>query len=96
VGQLLFSLWSVELSSYTKYCACFNFIFKISKTCLLPCCLFLWILSLLKAFGIIAYSNFFLLVFNMLVSAIGQDHKYLDECYENLKSANSTDDKIKW
>jgi hypothetical protein len=32
----------------------------------------------------------------MLVSeAIGQDHKYLDECYENLKSANGTDDKIK-
>ncbi|TVY32221.1 putative hemerythrin-like protein [Lachnellula subtilissima] len=32
----------------------------------------------------------------MLVSeAIGADHQYLDECYENLKSA-PTDDKIKW
>lgn len=28
--------------------------------------------------------------------AIGQDHKYLDTCYENLKAATSTEDKIKW
>jgi hemerythrin superfamily protein len=33
----------------------------------------------------------------MLVSeAIGQDHQYLDECYENLQSANSTGDEVKW
>jgi len=28
--------------------------------------------------------------------AIGADHRYLDECYENLKAAKITDDKIKW
>ena len=33
----------------------------------------------------------------ILVSeAIGVDDQYLDECYENLKSAPTTDDKIKW
>ncbi|TVY25447.1 putative hemerythrin-like protein [Lachnellula hyalina] len=33
----------------------------------------------------------------MLVSeAIGVDYQYLDEWYENLKSAPTTDDKIKW
>jgi hypothetical protein len=33
----------------------------------------------------------------MLISeALGQDHQYLDECYEKLKSASCTDDKIKW
>lgn len=33
----------------------------------------------------------------MLVSeAIGADHRYLDECYENLKAAATTEDKIKW
>lgn len=32
----------------------------------------------------------------MLVSEAIGDHQYLDECYEKLKSATSTDDKIKW
>lgn len=33
----------------------------------------------------------------MLVSqAIGQDHRYLDECYDKLKAASNTEDKIKW
>jgi hemerythrin superfamily protein len=33
----------------------------------------------------------------MLVSeAIGNDHQFLDTCYENIKSSTSTDDKIKW
>ncbi|PVH87454.1 hypothetical protein DL98DRAFT_363009, partial [Cadophora sp. DSE1049] len=33
----------------------------------------------------------------MLVSqAIGQDHRYLDECYDKLKAASSTEDKVKW
>ncbi|CZR63405.1 related to HHE domain protein [Phialocephala subalpina] len=33
----------------------------------------------------------------MLVSeAIGQDHQYLDECYENLKLSSNTKDKVKW
>lgn len=33
----------------------------------------------------------------MLVSeAIGKDHQYLDECYENIKSSTTTEDKIKW
>jgi hemerythrin superfamily protein len=33
----------------------------------------------------------------MLVSeAIGQDHQYLDTCYNNFKSASTTSDKIKW
>lgn len=33
----------------------------------------------------------------MLISeALGADHRYLDELYENIKSAQTTDDKIKW
>lgn len=33
----------------------------------------------------------------MLVSeALGADHRYLDELYENIKAATSIDDKIKW
>ncbi|CZS88539.1 hypothetical protein WAI453_010724 [Rhynchosporium graminicola] len=33
----------------------------------------------------------------MLVSeAIGQDHHYLDQCYDNLKAASTTEDKTKW
>ena len=33
----------------------------------------------------------------MLVSqAIGQDHCYLDECYDKLTGASTTEDKVKW
>lgn len=29
-------------------------------------------------------------------TAIGNDHDYLDELYENLKNAQTIDDKMKW
>lgn len=28
--------------------------------------------------------------------AIGKDHKYLDECYANIKSATTIEEKIEW
>lgn len=28
--------------------------------------------------------------------ALGNDHQYLDYCYEQLKAASTTEDKIKW
>lgn len=33
---------------------------------------------------------------NSGIRSPGRDHQYLDECYDNLKSASSIDDKIKW
>ncbi|KAH7410983.1 HHE domain-containing protein [Cadophora sp. MPI-SDFR-AT-0126] len=33
----------------------------------------------------------------MLISQVlSQDHRYLDECYDKLKSASTTEDKVKW
>ncbi|KAK0119852.1 hypothetical protein ONS95_011282 [Cadophora gregata] len=33
----------------------------------------------------------------MLISqVISQDHRYLDECYDKLKVASTTEDKVKW